>query len=239
MIRLVHQPGEVVDVSLGVVAAQAYATVQSARGLVAGAAPLLVAATVPLDRPVSLRIAGGTDGETYLLTTPLELADGTIREVEVEIACVDGRWAMPGGGAAMLSIGDFVDAVGLDEAVRLTDASGTGRIDAAILTGALVAAQGQAEAAIGGRYRLPLVLVPQAIKTAIADLARLRLYPGDAPDGVKSSAATATRYFDRLASGSVQLPAGSAAIEEASSDPVLVRPGSPAYPDGLAGFAFR
>lgn len=238
MIRAVHQPGEVTHVDLGFVAdigtppvaIEARARVVELTALAATALTLATRAT--------LILTGGTDGESYLVTTTLPLATGATHEIEVEVACVDGRWAMPGGGAAMLTIAEFVDAVGLDETIRLTDATGVGRIDAAILTGALVAAQGQAEAAIGGRYRLPLVQVPQALKTAIADLARLRLYPGDAPDGVKTSAATAARYFDRLASGTVQLPTGAAEIETVSSDPVLVRPGSTAYPDGLLGYGF-
>ena len=236
MIRLVHQPGEVVDVGLGVVAAQAGPIVQVARGLVAGSAPLLVAATVPLDRTVELRVAGGTDGESYLLTTPLELADGSVREVEVEVTCIDGRWAMPDGGAPMLSIAEFVDIVGLEEAVRMTDADGSGRIDRRQLTAALVAAQGSVEAAIGGRYALPLASVPVVLKTTIADLARARLYVNGAPEGVGEAAKAATRFLDRIASGAGTLPGAGQADVAPSQDGVLVAPGSLAYPDKLAGF---
>ena len=238
MIRAVHQPGEVTHVDLGVAVQLDQPVVAvEARGRVAETTPLAAhALTVQLR--ATLIVSGGTDGESYLVTVLVPLPDGALREIEVEVVCVDGRWAMPGGGAAMLSIAEFVDAVGLDEAIRLTDPDGSGRIDAQILTGPLVAAQGQVEAALGGRYRLPLAVVPQALKTAIADLARLRLYPGEAPDGVKAAAATSSRYLDRLASGQATLPVSAAPAEAQAADPVLIRPGTSAYPDKLAGFGF-
>ena len=238
MIRVVHQPAEQTNVPLGIVAVGAGSVVIEDRATVPPGTALAAMAEVAVGKSVVLRIFGGTDGESYLLTVPLTLADGQLREVEVEVVCVDGRWAMPGGGAAMLSIAEFVDAVGLDEAIRLTDPNGSGRIDAQILTGPLVAAQGQVEAALGGRYRLPLAVVPQALKTAIVDLARLRLYPGEAPDGVKTAAANSTRYLDRVASGQATLPVTAAPAEAQAADPVLIRPGTSAYPDKLAGFGF-
>ena len=233
MIRVVHQPHEVTDVALGLVGVAAGPVAIEDRATVPSGAALAAEAMVYLDRPVEVRVSGGTDGESYLLTTPVTLASGEVREVEVEVACLDGRWAMPDGGAGMLTIAEFVDAVGLPEAIRMTDADGAGRIDRGRLTAALVAAQGQVEAAIGGRYRLPLASAPVALKTAIADLARARLYDHGAPEGVGEAAKDARRLLDRIAAGQAALPGVNQGEAAPSDDGVLVAPGRKAYPDGL------
>ena len=75
--------------------------------------------------------------------------------------------------------------------------------------------------------------------TAIADLARARLYPRGAPEGVETAAKAATRTLERIASGALQL--GLPAIETPpatapSEAPVMILSGRRAYPDGLVDF---
>ncbi|KKC27438.1 DUF1320 domain-containing protein [Sphingomonas sp. SRS2] len=217
---------------------QAIASVTSigaiVRELVAGSADLVVSASV-VDGAATAEISGGTDGERYLVTlraVPFSDEDGVV-EAELEVAVVDGKWTMPDGGVAYLSISDFVDSFGLEEVVRMTD-NGSGRIDRAMLVGALRHAQGIVDINLGGRYAVPLATVPDAIKTAIADIARARLYPRGAPDGVADAAKVAHRMLERISTGSLPLsiPAGEQPASAESDAPIMFTPGRKAYPGG-------
>lgn len=209
-----------------------------ARGLVPGAR-LLTAVPALFGGALTLVLDGGGDGERYLVTVLADDAAGSTREVEIEVAVIDHVWALPDGGAPMLSIARFVDRVGYDEVVRMTDTAGTGRIDRAYLVDALTDAQAQVEGYLAGRYALPLAAVPRLIEGAVADIACARLYRHRAPEGVAKAAADAVKLLERIAAGTIQLPpsAGGGAPEPATaSDGPAVRPGISAYPDRLAGY---
>ena len=206
-----------------------------ARGLVSGAAALAVTPSL-FAGALTLTIEGGSDGEHYLITVQADDAEGERREDEIEIACVNFDWAMPDGGAPMLTIGEFILRFTFEEVVRLTDARGDGRIGKDVLVNALVDAQAMVEAAVSGRYALPLDPVPVLLKAAIADLARARLYPGAIPDGVAGQARAAERTLERIRKGEVPVPGAAAADAAASETFVLVQTGGRAYPDGLADF---
>ena len=212
----------------------------AARGLIPGAAALAAAATLAAGL-VTLSLAGGTDGERYLVTVRVSDAAGAELESEVEVAVIDATWALPGGGAPYLLITDFVARFGVDEVVRMTDATGSGRIDRELLTAALADAQAVADFHLGARYRVPLASVPPIVALAIADLARARLYPRGAPDGVAEAAKAATRLLERVQSGAAPLAglppgAGAPAAEAPSEAPVLFFSAGRAYPDGLADY---
>ncbi len=239
MIRLqtlVKQPAEQLQVPFAV--GWALAAVDSvsavARGIVPASIALDVSAEI-VDGVAIVAIGGGTDGESYLITlraigaVTLELI-----EAEMEVAVVDGAWAMPDGGVPYLTIKEFVDSFGLDEVVRMTDGSGAGRIDRPMLIAALRHAQGLVDINLGGRYAVPLSVVPDAIKTAIADIARARLYPRGAPDGVSDAAKSATRLLERISGGQLPLsiPMGEAPASAESDAPILIRPGRLTYPGG-------
>ena len=241
---LVKQPAEILDEDLWPrIALSTIVSESVARGLVVGAAAIAAVGSVPSSAGAGckIRLSGGTDGERYLVTARATLSDGELLEEEIEVAVIDGAWAMPDGGAAYLTIAEFVRTFGLDEAIVLTDASGTGRIDKDVLVGALRGAQGIVDLNLGGRYALPLTTVPDVIKTAIADLARARLYPRGAPEGVATAAKDASRLLERIADGKVPLPiAASAAPAEVATDaPVRVRPGKPRPTSGCGGGAFE
>lgn len=210
----------------------------SARGLVAGASQLVADGAAPGPGGASIAVSGGADGERYLVTVVATLADGSEREGEIEVAVVDGAWTMPDGGAPWLSIDAFVRKFGLPEVVAMTDATGAGRIDRDLLVEALVDAQAQAEAEVAGRYALPLATVPRIVQSAIADIARAKLYPRGAPEGVADAAKAATRTLERIGAGTLQLglPAVEAAAPAATETPVLISPGRRQYPDGLVDF---
>lgn len=181
--------------------------------------------------------SGGLDGERYLITVRAQLANGELVERELDLAIVDGRWAMPDGGAPYLSIAEFVGRFGFDETVRMTDGEGAGRIDRALLIGALADAQAIADSYLGVRYQVPLSTVPPVVAMIVADLARARLYPRGAPEGIAEAAKLAEARLKSIQAGGMNL---GLPIEQAPAvadeAPIVVRPGRRAYPDGLQNY---
>jgi phage gp36-like protein len=205
-----------------------------AKGLVAGGVALGVVPQLFADA-VTLVISGGSDGERYLVTAIADDADGRRAETELEIAVVDTAWAMPDGGAPYLTIGEFIDRFTFEEVLVMTD-TGKGRIDRALLIGALVNAQAVADAHIAARYTVPLIDVPLIVKKIVGDLARADLYPRGAPDGVDAAAKASMKMLERIQDGKLLIPAVTAPAEAVSDNPILIAPGRRAYPDGLRGY---
>lgn len=236
---ILKQPGETLlrpvrFAALAAVASLGAVTV-TARGLVTGAAAMIATPTLA-DGAVTVEIAGGTDGERYLVTVRGQDAAGAIEEAELDVAVLDGAWTMPDGGTAYLTIAEFVDRVGLPEVISLTDGTGEGRIDRAMLVNKLVDAQSTVDAHFAGRYVVPLTNPPIIVKKFVAELAHAALYPGGAPDGVAEQAKQTLRMLERIQSGQMQIPAAMPPAPAVTESPILISPGSRAYPDGLAGY---
>ena len=238
MQAVVKQPSETLKRPLpfdgGAAAAQLLGLAAESRGLVAGSVALLVSGSIEAGALI-VELSGGTDGERYLVTGRIEDAAGEIHEAELELAVIDGEWLMPDGGAPYLSISDFVDRYGLEETLRMTD-SGAGRIDRMLLTKALAAAQAIADVHISARYAVPLATVPEIVKLAIADMARARLYPRGAPDGIERPAKEALATLEKIGQGKLPLPSAAPIAAAPSSSPILIQPGRRQYPDGLLGY---
>lgn len=238
MKRIVKQPAEVLRLPMafgGVATIDALVGVEvAARGIVPGAAAL-VAAGVIFAGALTLELRAGGAGEYYLVTVTVDDAGGARAQEEVEVAVLDLAWAMPDGGAPMLTIAEFVQRFGLDETVRMTDERGDGRIGKDLLVGQLVAAQAIVEAALGARYTLPLDAVPEIVKVWIGDIARSRLYPGGAPEGIDAPARAAMRALERVEDGKASLP-GAAAAPPSVDGGVAFHSGGRAYPDGLKAY---
>ena len=236
---LIKQPAEILHEPMtfgGVTTISALQSVTAvARGLVAGAAALVVV-PVLFAGGLTLTVSGGSDGERYLVTTVVDDADGERRESEIDVAVIDASWAMPDGGAPMLSIAEFVQRFGLDEVVRMTDHQVAGRVGTEILVSALTDAQAIAEAHIAARYALPLDSVPVLIKGLIADIARARLYAGAAPEGVAGAAKAATRTLESIQAGKLAVAGAAAPSAAASEAPVLFHSAGRSYPDGLKDY---
>ncbi len=240
IVTLLKQPGEtlrpIVPFATSAQIAATLATTTVARGLVPGGAPLVAAASVA-GGSVTLALVGGADGERYLVTVRARDAAGAELESEVEVTVIDCTWALPDGGAPWLGIAGFVRRFGLDEVVRMTDSDGSGRIDRDLLVDALTDAQAIAAAHVADRYALPLASVPRVLEMAVGDLARARLYPRGAPEGVADQAKAAARLLERLQAGQVSLGLPAAESPATASDtPVLIAPGLRAYPDRLADY---
>ncbi|MCH4893383.1 DUF1320 domain-containing protein [Sphingomonas sp. SFZ2018-12] len=205
------------------------------RGLVTGGAALDAQVAVN-QAGVRLDLAGGADGERYRVVLLGTTASAQELQIEVEVLVIDPDWIMPDGGAPWLSIDAFVRRFGLDEVVRMTDGRGDGRIDRDLLVATLIDAQAIAEASLATKYALPLAVVPPIVQTIVADLARARLYPGGAPEGVTEQAKAAMRMLERIQSGAMTLAVEARPADAISETPVMIAPGRRAYPDGLAGY---
>ncbi|HYD12731.1 MAG TPA: phage protein Gp36 family protein [Allosphingosinicella sp.] len=239
MQSFVKQPAELLKKAVAFDTAAAIASIidvsAAKRGLVVGSAGLVVAGELVAGM-LFVSMSGGTDGEHYLVTARAEDADGQELEGEIELAVIDGAWVMPDGGDGYISIKEFVDHFGIKEVVLMTDAAGDGRIDRDYLITALAAVQALADAWISNRYQVPLADAPAVVKVAIADMARARLYPRGAPEGVDGNAKAAQRILEQIGSGKLPLPGLDATAEAPSSAPIAVSAGQRQYPDGLKDY---
>lgn len=236
MITRIKQPADVARLqpAFGGVATAVQSVGTERRGSAGGT----LVATAHIEAGAVIVIAsGGVDGERYLITVRAELADGTVQEQELDLAVIDGAWAMPDGGTPYLSIADFVGRFGFDETVRMTDGEGAGRIDRALLTSALADAQAVADAYLAVRYQVPLASVPPIVAMTVADLARARLYPRGAPEGIAEAAKLAEQRLKSIQAGNISLALPIAAAPAAGDEaPIVYVAGTRAYPDGLRDY---
>jgi phage gp36-like protein len=233
MQTLIKQPAEVLKhlLSLGGVVVQVIAVASVARGLVVGSGALGAIGDVA-SGALQLTLSGGTDGERYLVTGRAQTAGGEERVGELDVLVLDGDWETAEGAPPYLTITEFVTRFGLDEAVAMTDTDGSGRIDKPMLVAALADAQATADIHIAARYAVPLASVPAAIRTAVADLARARLYPRGAPEGVADQAKAALRMLERIGEGKLPLPAAAPLESPPASTSILIDAGRRRYASG-------
>jgi phage gp36-like protein len=225
------QPSETADLSLGfgLALASIDAVVITARGLVAGSALPTVVSQAIEGAAVKLRLAGGTDGERYLITARAVTTGGQTLEREADLAVVDFGFAVPAGAGAFLSPQQLVDRIGLDTATRLTDDIGSGRIGAARLASAIADAEAEVSGYIAGRFQLPLAQPWPLLTSIAAAIAVERLWQarGETSDAVALAAKQARAQLADIAAGRLTAPTGAAApATDASPAPVLFDPGA-------------
>lgn len=208
------------------------------RGLVPGAGPIGAAGAVDAGK-ILVTLSGGTDGERYDVEVHANHAGVAPTSREFSVAVLDGSWAMADGEAGWLTIVEFADHFGLDELIGASDRDGSGTIDRSFVIQRLRGAQGEAAINLAERYALPLSAVPDVLKTIVADLAAVRFYDRDLPEGRAQTAKAARDTLKRIAEGKLPLPgvAGVAVPAAAVSDaPIIHTGGDRAYPDNLAGY---
>ncbi len=98
-------------------------------------------------------------------------------------------------------LADLYARFGEDEINQLTDTDATGTPDPILVARALEDAAAEIDAALAGRYQLPMNPVPSLLTRIACDLARESLYTDAPPDVVKSRAATARQLLRSIASG--------------------------------------
>lgn len=232
----IKQPSEDLKKNLAVDTTSAISAIGSvtavSRGLVAGSAPLGAVGSLSAGL-LFVDISGGTDGERYLVTAQVTDADGQQLEAEMEVAVIDGTWAMPDGGPSYLSISELVDRFGLEEIERLVGDE-SGRIDRTRLVSCLADVQAIADAYIAARYAVPLSPVPQLVKVVIGDMTRARLYPQGAPDGVAAASSAALTMLANISKGQLQLPSATVLPDTTapSAAPIVSSPGKQRYGNG-------
>jgi len=197
-----------------------------ARGLVAEIQPLVIADKAAEGQSARVRLQGGTDGETYLVTLRIADTGAQVYELDAEFAVAQQAFVVPDGGSDYLSAQAFVDRIGLDEALALTDLQGQGRIDASRLLTALGDAQAEVDGYLAGRYAVPLGTVPPVIAAIVFDLAVARLWRANLPEGVADRRDRAQRQLVDIAKGVMTLP-GAAGLPATADNvtPVLFQPG--------------
>jgi phage gp36-like protein len=206
----------------------------AARGRVPAVLPLVVGDQGFAGQLVRTRLDDGTDGESYLVTVRVATASGQRAEVEAEFVVVDLSWIYADGATPYLSVREFVEWTGYEEAVRLTDELGIGRVDKPRLVAAIEDAQAVADGWLAARYAVPIAApVPRLVKSAVLDLARRRLYRLEPPDGVKTAAAEALATLKAIGSGVMKLPqAEEPAAAPTAADPVRFSGAARTYTDG-------
>lgn len=119
------------------------------------------------------------------------------------------------------SVADLVARFTEEQLVQLSDRSGAGVVDDAVVEQAIADASAVVDGYLAGRYadQLPLSPVPSVVVSYVCDLARANLYTDAMPDEVDKRAARATRFFELVGQGKLNL---GASPEPASSDTVEV-----------------
>lgn len=186
---------------------------------------------------VTLTLGGGIDGAIYDVVLTAQLVGGGAEDERFEVAVLAPGWTMPDGADGMIDLHEFVEGYGVAETLTATDATGRGMIDRDYLVKALIDAQAEVEANVSMRYRLPIAPVPSILKTAVADLAKARLYPRGAPQEIADAAKVQRRILERIAEGKLAVPGAAGSVEpEPSGAGVIGGSGSRAYPDDLADY---
>lgn len=203
----------------------------AAQPVTAGAPALLVADAVVSSGAALLTLTGGGDGALYRVTGIGTVA-GVDQPFAAEVAVIDPAWSTAGGPPAWLSVLELAQRVGFDELVRASSRTGAGTYDRSFVIAALQDAQAEAEANLSGRYALPLVPLPDILRTIVADLAWARLHPRGAPEGVADAAKVARRQLERIADGALQI-AATPAVADTTDAPILIDTGGRKYRDGV------
>jgi phage gp36-like protein len=155
---------------------------------------------------VRLQLAGGVDGETYLVTVRATSIDGEALEQDGEIEVVDLTFTVPDGISSYASIADYVDRFGVEETVRLTDERRAGVIDKVRLLRALKDAAALADAYLAARYAIPVVPIPPLLSQLVCDLARRRLHSVAATEEVVKAFELALKMLSDIGKGFAGLP---------------------------------
>lgn len=118
---------------------------------------------------------------------------------------------------------DLIARFGEVEISQVADTDGSGEIDAALVARALADADAEINAALAGRYQLPLATVPPLLVRIACDLARFALYTDAVTEVVAQRRATAAKLLADLAAGRTTLGLVDPPAAADSGNPVAVR----------------
>jgi len=122
------------------------------------------------------------------------------------------------------------------ELIDLSDRSGAGVMDSAVIDAALNDAKATIDGYLAARYPLPLAAVPDVLNRVSCDLARYYLYDERATEQVTKRHDDALKLLDKISNGSVTLglpvtdtPEGSNTSEVQSAGSVWSRQSSKGF----------
>lgn len=112
---------------------------------------------------------------------------------------------------AYATLADLYARFGREEIDQVADTDGTGSADPVLVGRALDDAAAEIDAALVGRYQLPMVPVPPLLTRIACDLARESLYSDTLPDVADARAKTARGLLRAIATGQLRLDGAAAA----------------------------
>lgn len=112
---------------------------------------------------------------------------------------------------------NLIDRFGQTELDQVADTTNTGVLDVTRVDRALGDAAAEIDAALIGRYSLPLVTVPDMLERIACDLARESLYEDRPTETVKDRAERARAQLMAIASGKLGLDVPKAPVAESTS----------------------
>jgi phage gp36-like protein len=195
-------------IATGFVITNVQSLVVTARGLVTEETPLTATQETYLGTTLYIKLAGGTDGETYLVNALVQDNNGETHEADVEVGVIDLTFRVPDAPAAVTYIApaDYVTRYGVPETIRLTDENQLGVIDKGVLFAALADAAAEMDGYLAKRYALPLAPVPPLLESIAAAITRARLHTADMPELVADTLKAARQQLRDISRGEIVLP---------------------------------
>jgi phage gp36-like protein len=136
---------------------------------------------------------------------------------------------------------DLQEQAPLDELIALTDDQNTGRVDEDTILRAIADGDAEIDAAIGGRYTLPLASTPAIIRRISVDLALYALYSRRAvlglPEVRQIRRDAAVRLLRDLATGLMVLQIASEPVAQSGAGIAVAGTSTPIFDDaGMEGY---
>jgi phage gp36-like protein len=120
---------------------------------------------------------------------------------------------------------DLIDRFSESELIALTDRDNTGYVDAQIAGAAISDASALIDGYLGGRYALPLSVVPTVLAKICADIARFNLYDNAVPDVVEKHYNAALAFLKSVGKGEVRLGLSDTEETATSDDAIEMQSG--------------
>jgi phage gp36-like protein len=109
---------------------------------------------------------------------------------------------------------DLIERFGEAELAQVADLIGNGEADATVIARALADADAEIDAALLGRYALPLATVPVLLTRIACDLARESLYADHPTKEITDRAERVRQLLKGIAAGKMRLDAAAAQQEQ-------------------------
>lgn len=113
------------------------------------------------------------------------------------------------------TLSDIIERAGEDEILQVADRDHDGVADPGVIEAALITAGSEIDGYISTRYRLPLPVVPDLVKTWAVSIARYHLHRDGAPDHVVRDWKAAMDGLRDVARSVVNLP-----VDQGNEPPV-------------------